>query len=100
MGHSIFALLARLPLDIVRVDVPALAGRDDLVRAGQVLSAIVNTTAGFDVLTIAGGIANAEMLAMADEAGVALVHGRYLPHDLTMDGVTELLDAADRVPTA
>jgi diguanylate cyclase (GGDEF)-like protein len=97
MGHSIFALLARVSLDIVRVDVPALAGRDDLPRARQVLTAIVNTTSGFDVLTIAGGVATAEMLAVAETAGVALVHGRFLPHDLTVEAAGELLDA---VPTA
>ena len=97
MGHSIFALLARLPLDVVRVDVPALAGRDDIARARQVLTAIVNTTTDFDVVTIAGGVSTAEMLAVADTAGVALVHGRFLPHDLTVEAVGDLLDA---VPTA
>jgi diguanylate cyclase (GGDEF)-like protein/PAS domain S-box-containing protein len=100
MGHSLFALLARVPLDVVRVDVPALAGRDDLERARQVLTAIVNTTNGFGVTTIAGGVATAEMLAVAETAGVALVHGRFLPHDLTIDDVAQLLDAADPVPTA
>ena len=100
MGHSLFALLARLTLDIVRVDVPALAGRDDLERARQVLAAIVNTTNGFDVATIAGGITTAEMLEVAESAGVALVHGRFLPNDLTIDALARLLDAADPVPTA
>ena len=43
MGHSIFALLARVPLDVVRVDLTALAPRDDTARALQVLGMIART---------------------------------------------------------
>ena len=43
MGHSIFALLARISLDVVRVDLTALAPRDDTARALQVLGLIVRT---------------------------------------------------------
>jgi diguanylate cyclase (GGDEF)-like protein/PAS domain S-box-containing protein len=100
MGHSLFALLARVPLDIVRVDLHALAGRDDLVRARQVLTAIVTTTTGFDVATIAGGVSSAELLEVADSAGVALLHGRLLPHDLSVGTLAELLDAPRPIPAA
>lgn len=100
MGHSLFALLARIPLDVVRVDVPALAGRDDTERARQVLTAIVNTTTSFGVTTIAGGVSSPEMLEAAEAAGVGLVHGRLLPNDLTIDAVADLLDPAEPLPTA
>jgi diguanylate cyclase (GGDEF)-like protein/PAS domain S-box-containing protein len=97
MGQSLFALLARIPLDVVRVDVPALAGPDDLDRARHVLTAIVHTAGGFDVTTVAGGVADAELLGIAGRAGVTLVHGRYLPHDLPIDALAGLL-APDATP--
>ena len=100
MGQSLFALLARVPLDLVRVDVTALAGADDLDHARRVLTAIVGTTANFDVATIAGRVSTPELLEIVHDAGVALVHGRLLPHDLTVDAVAALLEAADPVPTA
>ena len=68
MGHSIFALLARLPLDIVRVDVPRSPAATTSTARCQVLAAIVATTSGFDVLTIAGGVSNREMLSTAEVA--------------------------------
>ncbi len=97
MGQSLFALLARIPLDMVRVDVPALAGPQDLERARAVLGAIVVTARGFDVATVAGGIAGPELLEVARSAGAATVHGRCLPHDLTIDDVAGL-PAADVGP--
>lgn len=104
-GEQLLIEVARCLHTVVREDdlvarlggLPALAGRDDLARARQVLTAIVTTTTGFDVRTIAGGVATAELLAVAETAGVALVHGRFLPHDLTIEAVSHLLVA---VPTA
>jgi EAL domain-containing protein (putative c-di-GMP-specific phosphodiesterase class I) len=83
--------MARLPLDLVRVDISALAGRDETDRALRVLGAIVHTTASFGLTTIAGGIRTPELRAAAVSAGVSLLHGRALPHDLTVDEVGDLL---------
>jgi diguanylate cyclase (GGDEF)-like protein len=99
MGTSLYALLARVPLDFVRVDVPSLAGRDDTDGARQVLTAIVQSTRAFDVATVAGGVSSPEVLEVAYAAGVALVHGRLLPNDLTVATLTGHLEAAP-VPTA
>ncbi|MCW2580653.1 MAG: hypothetical protein JWR82_2254 [Blastococcus sp.] len=91
MGHSLYALLARVPLDLVRVDLAALATRDDTDRAMQVLASIVATTAGFGLTAVAGGIATPELLDAAVAAGVQLVNGRALPHDLTVETLADLL---------
>lgn len=96
MGHSLFALMARLPLDVVRIDLNVLAPRDDLARALQVLRAICVTTSGFDLRVIAGGISTAAAHEGAVAAGVQLLHGRALPHGLTVDDAAALLSA---VPT-
>ncbi|SEL65089.1 PAS domain S-box-containing protein/diguanylate cyclase (GGDEF) domain-containing protein [Blastococcus sp. DSM 46786] len=85
MGHSIFALLARVALDLVRVDLTALAARDDTTRALQVLAAIARTSGGFGLTSIAGGISTPELCDAAFAVGVHLVHGRALPHDLSPD---------------
>jgi diguanylate cyclase (GGDEF)-like protein/PAS domain S-box-containing protein len=96
MGHSLFALLARIPLDVVRVDLNALAGRDDSARALQVLTAIVRTTDEFDLAVVAGGIGTEQLRGSAVDAGVTLLHGRALPHDLSAGELAALLAA---VPT-
>jgi EAL domain-containing protein (putative c-di-GMP-specific phosphodiesterase class I) len=91
MGHSLFALLARLPLDGVRVAVGALAGRDDDVRALQVLSAIVRTTTSFGLTTIADGIDTPELREGALAVGAEFVAGRVAPEDLRAEEVAALL---------
>ena len=91
MGHSLFALLARLSLDIVRVDLAALSARDDTGRALRVLSAIVRMTADFGVSTVAGGITTAQLREAAVAAGVTYLHGRLLPQDLSAADVATLL---------
>jgi predicted signal transduction protein with EAL and GGDEF domain len=98
MGHSIFALLARVPLDAVRVDLTALATRDDTDRALQVLTAIARTTAGFGLVSIAGGISSPELRDGALSAGVELLHGRSLPHDLSSVELCALLEDVVPVP--
>jgi diguanylate cyclase (GGDEF)-like protein/PAS domain S-box-containing protein len=91
MGHSIFALLARVPLDLVRVDVAALAARDDTARAVQVFTAILRTTKDFGLTAIAGGVSTPELRAAVVEAGVELLHGRSQPHDLTSADLAALI---------
>jgi diguanylate cyclase (GGDEF)-like protein/PAS domain S-box-containing protein len=100
MGHSLFALLARVSLDMVRVDLAALAGRDDTGRALQVLTAIVRTTNSFDLLTIAGGVSTPEVRESVLTAGVPLLHGRLQPHDLPVAAVAALLSGVNPVPAA
>jgi diguanylate cyclase (GGDEF)-like protein/PAS domain S-box-containing protein len=94
MGHSLFALLSRIPLDLVRVDVTTLAGREEIDRALRVLGAIVTTTSTLGLTMVAGGISSADLRAAAVSAGVQLLHGRHLPHDLTVDEARELLGLA------
>jgi diguanylate cyclase (GGDEF)-like protein/PAS domain S-box-containing protein len=94
MGQTLFALLARISLDVVRVDVAALAARDDTERALQVLASIVGSTSHFGLTAVAGGISSDDLAAAAFAAGVDLVHGRSLPHDLTAAALGELVAAA------
>jgi EAL domain-containing protein (putative c-di-GMP-specific phosphodiesterase class I) len=97
MGHSLFALLARIPLDLVRVDLSALAARDDIARARLVLAAIVRTTSDFGLVAIAGGVSSADVRDDVLGAGVQLLHGSHLPHDLSLDEMAALLADADPV---
>ena len=93
MGHSLFALLARISLDMVRVDLAALAARDDTDRALQVLASIVRSAGDFGLVTVAGGIPTPELSAAAFAAGADLVHGRCQPRDLTAGDLADLLPA-------
>lgn len=94
MGYSLYALLARISLDLVRVDVGRLAGSQDSGHAMQVLAAIVRTTEHFGIDVVAGGITSQELRDAAVAAGVQLLHGRALPHDLAADDVAGLLAPA------
>jgi len=91
MGHSLYALLARIALDRVRVDLAALASLHDTDRALQVLAAIVRTTSSFGLTAIAGGISTSELREAAIAAGVELLNGRAEPHDLTIAEVAARL---------
>jgi EAL domain-containing protein (putative c-di-GMP-specific phosphodiesterase class I) len=83
MGHSLFALLARISLDVVRVDLAALAARDDTDRALQVLASIARTASDFGLVAIAGGVPTPELSVAAFSVGADLVHGRCQPRDLS-----------------
>ena len=96
MGHSLFALMARVPLDLVRVDLTTLAARDEGDRAMQVLRAIAHLTESFGIGVVSGGIRTPQLKESAVAAGAALLHGRALPHDMTVDEVRARLD--DVVP--
>jgi diguanylate cyclase (GGDEF)-like protein len=93
MGHSLFALLARVPLDTVRVDLAALAARDDTDRSLQVLASIARTASDFGLVAIAGGITTPELRDAAMAAGADLVHGRNQPHELSAAALAGLLPA-------
>jgi EAL domain-containing protein (putative c-di-GMP-specific phosphodiesterase class I) len=93
MGHSLFALLARVPLDMLRVDLAALAARDDTGRSLQVLGSIVRSASDFGLVAIAGGISTPELRDAAVAAGADLVHGRNQPHDLSAAALADLLTA-------
>jgi diguanylate cyclase (GGDEF)-like protein/PAS domain S-box-containing protein len=98
MGHSIFALLARVPLDVVRVDLAALAPRDDTARALMVLGMIARTAANLGLVSIAGGVGTPDLRAQVVATGVDLLHGRTEPHDLTAEELALLVAGGDPVP--
>jgi diguanylate cyclase (GGDEF)-like protein/PAS domain S-box-containing protein len=100
MGHSIFALMARIPLDVVRVDLAALAPRDELARAMHVLGMIVGTIQNLGLLSVAGGASTPELRARIAATGVDVLHGRCEPHDLTVDELAALVAGGDPVPAA
>jgi EAL domain-containing protein (putative c-di-GMP-specific phosphodiesterase class I) len=91
MGHTLFALLARVPLAAVRVDLAALVVHADPGRAERALTAIARTAGEFGLLTVAEGIDTPTALAAAREAGAALVQGRLLPSELAPADVRRLL---------
>ncbi|HEY0402621.1 MAG TPA: diguanylate cyclase [Blastococcus sp.] len=100
MGHSIFALLARISLDIVRVDLSALSPRSDTARGLLVLGMIARTAATFDLVSIAGGVSTPKLRADVVASGIDLMHGLSEPHDLTVGELAELVSGGDPVPAA
>ena len=91
MGHTLFALLARVPLGAVRVDLASLAVRDDTGRALRALSAISRTAGEFGLPVIADGVDDEPARVAALRAGAALVQGRLLPSGLGRSDLERLL---------
>jgi len=100
MGHSIFAMLARIPLDVVRVDLNALAPRHELTRALQVLGMIVPAIQDLGLVSIAGGATTSAVRARMAATGVDLLHGRTEPHDLTIEELAARVAGGAPVPAA
>ncbi|MCA0144908.1 diguanylate cyclase domain-containing protein [Blastococcus sp. LR1] len=93
LGYSIWALLARVPLDMVRVELANLATRDDTGGALTVLNSVARTMAALGLVSVAGGIVSAEQRDGAIAAGIDLLHGRVLPSDLTAEDLAAQLAA-------
>ena len=91
MGHTLFALLARVPLGAVRVDLASLAVHDDRARALRALASITRTAAEFGLLPVADGVDDAAGLEAARAAGTPLVQGPLLPSALGRADVRRLL---------
>jgi EAL domain-containing protein (putative c-di-GMP-specific phosphodiesterase class I) len=100
MGQSIFALMARVPLDVVRVDLAALAPRDEVDRALHVLGMIIGTIQNLGMVSVAGGVPTPELRAIIAATGVDLLNGRTEPHDLTVEELAVLVAGGDPVPAA
>jgi EAL domain-containing protein (putative c-di-GMP-specific phosphodiesterase class I) len=100
MGQSIFALLARVPLDVVRIDLAALAPRDEIDQALHVLGMIARTVQNLGMVSVAGGVSTPEVRAGVVATGVDLLHGRSEPHDLTVEELAVLVAGGDPVHAA
>jgi diguanylate cyclase (GGDEF)-like protein/PAS domain S-box-containing protein len=96
MGHSMFALLARLPLDAARFDLAGLSARG-LDRGLKIVAAMARTCADFDMLTVADGVDTEQALEGARRTGVGFAQGRAVPSDLSRDDVRLLLAGASAV---
>jgi diguanylate cyclase (GGDEF)-like protein/PAS domain S-box-containing protein len=98
MGQSLFGLMARVELDVVRADLAALSVRDDSERALRILDAIAHITSGFGLSVIAGGVSSEEIRETVARAGVQLLHGRAMPRDLDAAALAQLLSTTPVPP--
>jgi diguanylate cyclase (GGDEF)-like protein/PAS domain S-box-containing protein len=91
MGSTMWAVLARIPLDVVTVDVRNLATQGDDERALQLLAAISRSARTFGVQTVAKQISNKHMLDQLRAQGLVSVAGPALPTGLRAEQVGALL---------
>jgi diguanylate cyclase (GGDEF)-like protein len=97
MGSTLWAQLARVPLDVVMVDVRDLAQPGDTERALLVLSAIHRSATTFGVRTVATEVATPEEFAAIHAQGLVAIGGAVLPSDLR---AAEVADVLRRTPVA
>ncbi|WP_222262103.1 diguanylate cyclase domain-containing protein [Modestobacter marinus] len=91
MGSTLWALLARVPLDVVMVDMRALDVPRHPGRSLQVLTAIARSAHGFGLDTVATEVDSPEMLADVRAGGLVSVTGAVLPTALTAAQLAVLL---------
>jgi EAL domain-containing protein (putative c-di-GMP-specific phosphodiesterase class I) len=91
MGSTLWALLARVPLDLVMVDMRALDVPRHPGRSLQVLTAIERSAAGFGLDTVATEVDSPEMLAAVRAGGLVSITGAVLPTGLTVAQLAVLL---------
>jgi EAL domain-containing protein (putative c-di-GMP-specific phosphodiesterase class I) len=102
MGSTLWSQLARVPLDVVMVDVRDLAQPGDDERALTVLTAIHRSATIFGVRTVATEIASPQMFATIHAQGFVAMGGPVLPCGLTAAQVADTIrhTPAAAVPVA
>jgi diguanylate cyclase (GGDEF)-like protein len=91
MGATLWSHLARVPLDVVVVDVRDLAQPGDDERALAVLAAIHSSATRFGVRTLAAQVSTPEMFAAIHTQGLVAIGGPVLPSGLTRAELGDLL---------
>jgi len=91
MGATLWSQLARLPLEVVVVDVRNLSVGDNQDRTLELLGAIGRSARSFDVSTVAKEISSRELLNDLRAQGLVAVSGPVLPSGLTAAQVAALL---------
>ncbi|MGY1856570.1 diguanylate cyclase domain-containing protein [Modestobacter sp. SYSU DS0290] len=90
MGSTLWSQLARLPLEVVMVDVRNLSAGADRDRTLEVLGAIGRSARSFDVSTVAKEITSPELLHELRVQGEVALAGPVLPSGLTAAQVAAL----------
>jgi diguanylate cyclase (GGDEF)-like protein/PAS domain S-box-containing protein len=91
MGSTLWSQLARLPVDVVMVDVRNLAAPGDSERTLRLLTAIARSARTFDVDTVAKHVGSSDMLGELRSQGLVAVSGPVLPVGLTAPQVAAVL---------
>jgi diguanylate cyclase (GGDEF)-like protein/PAS domain S-box-containing protein len=97
MGSTLWSQLARVPLDVVMVDVRDLAQAGDDERSLTVLTAIHRSATTFGVRTVATEIASPQMFATIHAQGLVAIGGPVLPSGLT---AAQVADTISHTPAA
>ncbi|MCZ2825608.1 MULTISPECIES: diguanylate cyclase domain-containing protein [unclassified Modestobacter] len=91
MGSTLWSQLARLPLEMVMVDVRNLSAGGNQDRTLELLGAIGRSARDFEVSTVVKDITSRELLHELRVQGVVAVSGPVLPSGLTAAEVAALL---------
>jgi diguanylate cyclase (GGDEF)-like protein len=91
-GYSSFAQLARLPVDILKIDREVIANLGH-VGGRPVLDAIIGLATALGLSTVAEGIEHGDDAEQATNAGIDFVQGFFFSRPLSADAVTSLLDS-------
>ena len=94
-GYSSLAYLARLPVDILKMDREFIAGIENDRRSAALVAGIVDLGRALEMDVLAEGVESAGQLALLQEMGISFVQGYLLGRPLELPHLVELLETFD-----
>jgi EAL domain-containing protein (putative c-di-GMP-specific phosphodiesterase class I) len=99
-GYSSLALLARLPVDTLKIDQSFVAGVDREPTSRAIVAAIVAIAGTLDAHTIAEGVETRHQLEGVRELGVDAIQGHYFAPAVPADELARIVSRPSTVLTS
>jgi diguanylate cyclase (GGDEF)-like protein/PAS domain S-box-containing protein len=94
-GYSTFAYLARLPVDVLKMDREFLAGIEDDARSAALVHSVIELGRRLSIDVVAEGVETPGQLATLRELGCRFLQGYLLGRPTPPDQLVEVIDGFD-----
>ena len=94
-GYSSLAYLARLPVDVLKMDREFIAGIETDRRSAALVAGIIDLGRALEMDMLAEGVESAGQLAVLQGMGIRFVQGYLVGRPLELPGLVELLETFD-----
>jgi EAL domain-containing protein (putative c-di-GMP-specific phosphodiesterase class I) len=94
-GYSTFAYLARLPVDVLKMDREFLAGIEDDERSAALVHSVIDLGRRLDIDVVAEGVETPGQLATLRELGCRYLQGRLLGEPTSAADLPAVIDGFD-----
>jgi EAL domain-containing protein (putative c-di-GMP-specific phosphodiesterase class I) len=94
-GYSTFAYLARLPVDVLKMDREFLAGIEDDERSAALVGSVIDLGRRLDIDVVAEGVETPGQLAALSELGCRYLQGFLLGRPIPAADLPAVIDGFD-----